>query len=323
MLEFFPDRNAIKEPLVNDSKAKRFILNSIGFALMSLGRLREAVQFFERVSVIDQDLQDDLEGASSTYQNLADLLAAIGALEQSRESSAQALDLARRAENKMNIRTSMCHQAWSEHLLGHAEKATSIFAEAEIIDHEIYPENHYLFSLRGIQHVDHLRRTGQSDYARRVTEANLQICEQEHWANQISWCHRVLGDLDSDSGDHESARAHYESALKIARSIQQRFVLIEALLALGRWQAKHPSTGSGQAQDANAAFSDLNEALGYCVESGYRIYEADVRVALAWAYLANGEKEKARQSAERALQMSNEMGYHWGKVDAEEVLKAI
>ena len=25
--------------------------------------------------------------------------------------------------------------------------------------------------------------------------------------------------------------------------------------------------------------------------------------------------------AERALQMSNEMGYHWGKVDAEEVLE--
>jgi Tfp pilus assembly protein PilF len=48
-----------------------------------------------------------------------------------------------------------------------------------------------------------------------------------------------------------------------------------------------------------------------------------VRVALAWAYLANDEKEKAKQSAERALQMSNEMSYHWGKVDAKEVLERI
>ena len=46
-------------------------------------------------------------------------------------------------------------------------------------------------------------------------------------------------------------------------------------------------------------------------------------MALGWAHLANGEKEKAKGSAERALQMSNEMGYHWGKVDAEEVLGAI
>ena len=38
--------------------------------------------------------------------------------------------------------------------------------------------------------------------------------------------------------------------------------------------------------DASAAFSDLNEALDYAVNSGYRIYEADIRVALAWAYLA-------------------------------------
>ncbi len=73
----------------------------------------------------------------------------------------------------------------------------------------------------------------------------------------------------------------------------------------------------------DAGFIDLNEVLDYCLESSYRIYEVDVRVALAWAYLANDEKEKAKQSAERALQMSNEMGYHWGKVDAEEVLERI
>lgn len=43
----------------------------------------------------------------------------------------------------------------------------------------------------------------------------------------------------------------------------------------------------------------------------------------SYAYLANGEKEKAQQSAQFTLQMSQEMGYHWGKVDAEEVLERI
>jgi len=138
-------------------------------------------------------------------------------------------------------------------------------------------------------------------------------------------CHRVLGDLDSDVGNHESAHAHYESALKTARSISFRPALIEALLARGRFAAKYHKdlTGLGILSGLEQAFNDLNEALGYCVESGYRIYEADVRVALGWAYLANVESEKAKQSAERALQMSNEMGYYWGKVDAEEVLGVI
>jgi tetratricopeptide (TPR) repeat protein len=172
------------------------------------------------------------------------------------------------------------------------------------------------------------------NYARRVTEANLKNwVSYSHWQKDESACHRVLGDLDFDSGNHESARAHYESALKIARSIQLRFVLIEALLARGRFFAK-AGAGSPRPNDArpgsgdptptiNDAFNDLNEALNYAVEGGYRIYEADIRVALAWAYLANGEKEKAKQSAQRALQMSQEMGYHWGKVDAREVLERI
>jgi tetratricopeptide (TPR) repeat protein len=131
--------------------------------------------------------------------------------------------------------------------------------------------------------------------------------------------------LDSEAGNYKTAREHYESALKTARSFSHRPYLIKALLARGMFLAKYHKdlTGFQNLSGLEQAFNDLNEALGYCLESGYRIYEADVRVGLAWAYLANGENEKARQSAERAKQMSNEMGYHWGKVDAEEVLKAI
>lgn len=61
----------------------------------------------------------------------------------------------------------------------------------------------YLRSNIGFFHADHLHRTGDMDYAHRVTEANLQICERNHWADDISHCHRVLGDLDFDSGNHE------------------------------------------------------------------------------------------------------------------------
>ena len=96
---------------------------------------------------------------------------------------------------------------------------------------------------------------------------------------------------------------------------------IEALLARGRFYAKADLTGFQNLSGLEQAFTDLNEALNYAVEGEYRIYEADIRVALAWAYLATGEEEKAKGSAQRALQMSQEMGYHWGKVDAEEVMQ--
>jgi tetratricopeptide (TPR) repeat protein len=108
----------------------------------------------------------------------------------------------------------------------------------------------------------------------------------------------------------------------IARTITYRPALIEALLARGRYAVKNlPQAGS--LREVEQAFADLEEALGYAVSGGYRIYEADIRVALGWAHLAAGDQNRARQEAQRAQQMSAQMGYHWGQVDAAEVLAAI
>ena len=46
-------------------------------------------------------------------------------------------------------------------------------------------------------------------------------------------------------------------------------------------------------------------------------------MALAWAHLAAGDRQAARAEAERSQRMSADMGYHWGQVDAVEVLAAV
>ena len=310
LLEFFPKGDITQELQVKTANEKSWILNEIGLCLKSLGRLRDAVPFYER-SNVNQLTQRDSHNASITYQNLADLHSQLGALEASTEAARHALELARRAEKNRDASLSLAYLGSARHLLGNMEAAKANFLEAEKLEQE-----QYLYVRVGILHADYLIRAKDFSYARKVTKANLVICERHKWISHMSMCHRVLGDLHSDISNHESARAHYESALTIARGIQRRDVLIEALLARGRWQARHM-------KDSSATFSDLNEALGYCVESGYRIYEADVRVALGWANLAIGNQQSAKAEAERALQMSNEMGYHWGKVDAEEVLQRI
>jgi hypothetical protein len=76
-------------------------------------------------------------------------------------------------------------------------------------------------------------------------------------------------------------------------------------------------------KDPVAAFSDLNEALEYARAGGYRLYEADIRIGLAWAHLVAGDKAAARDEALYARRLSLEMGYYWGKKDAEEVLAEI
>jgi tetratricopeptide (TPR) repeat protein len=256
-------------------------------------------------------------------------------------------DLARRAENEHDECQSLSLQAWAAHLRGELEAAGVAFAQAEALEREIDSTKRYLYSLRGINHANHLRRTGQADYARRVSEANLEICQRNHWSDQASMCHRVLGNLDADptassgqAGQHASARQHYDEALKIARGISDRAALIEALLARGCFAARQAATDPKGLENPSG-LNDLNEALGYAVASGYRIYEADIRIGLAWAHLAlalspklaagqppspeigRGELEAARAEAERARQMSVDMGYHWGQVDADQVLAAL
>jgi len=332
MLEFFPDGDTSQEPQVSSPGDKSWILNTVGRCLTSLGDLSQAVPFYERM-IAGYLAEENLGYAGRGYQNLAELHAHLGALTESATAAREALRLARRAEDKENESDSLAYQAWAGHLCGDLETAGEAFQQAEVLEREVDSDKHYLYSLPGIQHADHLRRTGDADYARCLTEANLEICERNRWAYQISWCHRVLGDLDADAlrqasstdsgrtGLIESARGHYDEALKIARSISYRPALIEALLARGRWFTRF-------AHETQAAFSDLHEALDYALNGGYRIYETDIRIALAWAHLAalrlrESSLDSARAEAQRALQMSTEMGYYWGKIDAQEVLQEL
>ncbi len=315
MQEFFSDSDPYQEARVTPAKYKSWILNQVGLCLMNLGRLGQAAPFFERASQINEKSKR-WHNASINYQNLAELQDHLGDLAASTTTAKQALDLARLAKHKLNECRSLAWQAWAAHLQSDVMGASEIFIEAEALEREIDRTQKYLYGLRGIQHADHLRRVGKKDYARCVIEANLKTCGEEPWLADLIRCHRVLGDLDANDGRHDTAREHYDEALRIVRGITHRPTLIEALLARGRWYAKHM-------KDSAAAFSDLREALGYATRDGYRLYEADIRNALAWAHLASSDLEAAKTEAERARAMSQDMGYYWGQVDADEVLGEI
>jgi len=290
-------------------------MNEVGFCLMSLGRLDQAKQFLERAYPIMHSIMNDLSNASRICLNHSELYALKGDLDQSVERARLALELSIEAKDKEEERNSVIRIAIAEHLMGDLAAASNDFKKVEALE-RINCSNEHLYGLKGIQHADHLMRIGDEICAQEVTRVNLAICESMHWLADISRCHRVLGDLKGNAGDHNNARKHYNEALKIVREITYRQVLIETLLARGRWSAKHM-------KNAIEAFDDLDEALDSATTGGFRILEADIRVALAWANLAAGNNEKAKAEAMRAKQMSDKMGYYWGKKDADEVLTEI
>ena len=173
--------------------------------------------------------------------------------------------------------------------------------------------------------MNYLVRVGDFNQAQLRAEEYLEICS---WMpDKLSQCYRILGDLAFGMKQFDQVDDWYNSAIKQARLTSIREVLIEALLARGRWAAKFhggglPVANPGQSIELplQQAFSDLREALGYATDGGYRLYEADIRIALAWAHLASGNPTDAKQEATRAQTMSTDMGYHWGQVDAAELL---
>ncbi|PZO41728.1 MAG: serine protease [Pseudanabaena frigida] len=340
MQEFFPQGDTSQNPQVSQPRTKGFVLNEIALCLMCLGRLHETPPFYERGTKIDL-AQSDWRNASVGYRNLADLYANLGDLAASAKSAREAIALSDRAEDKNYKRNSLAYLAYAEFLQGDRTTAGEAFRQAEILECKIYPSSQYLNSIGGIFHAEYLLRYGEVDYGRRVTEVNLKVCEENHFVKSVSQCHRVLGDLGIDP------QVHYAEALKIARSISFRPALIEALLGYGRWlvglglipisqdveQAisyspteqcymlslrtnEHPIDEN----DLALARQYLDEALTYATTSGYRIYETDLRIALAWLHWREGDLITARREADRAKRASEEMGYFWGQVDASNLI---
>jgi tetratricopeptide (TPR) repeat protein len=176
------------------------------------------------------------------------------------------------------------------------------------------PDDTYLIGKLGHYHVNHLRRVGDPQYARRVAEYNRLELVNGSLSAISTQAICDIAELDADAGLTERARNLFDHAVQQARRISHRPVLIHCLLARGR--------STIRIGEFHAARVDLSEALEYAASVGYQILEADIRVAIAWAHLGTGDQSSARTQALYAAHKSEEMGYHWARLDAAEVLAA-
>ena len=311
---FFPGEDTSLQPQVTDVIPQSDIIGDFGFALMNVGRLRESLTFHERGSSTGP-----IESRSTSLINLGETKLHLGQIQQAEAVLEEGLSLADRiGDLDERSRQKATIQSWlalAKHLRGQPEEALVIFQRALASQKEQEKEVAYLYSWRGVNYGKYLPRAGSVAEGRELAEANLEDCRRAGWLNTVSRCLWVLADLYALDPADRTAGPRYDESVEIARGVAHRLVLLEALTARGRWAARQ-----GQAA---AAHVDLNEALEYAYAGEYRILEADIHVGLAWAHHRSGADETARREAERAEAMSDEMDYHWGKVDAQEVLAAL
>ncbi|MBN1876099.1 MAG: tetratricopeptide repeat protein [Anaerolineae bacterium] len=355
LAEFFPGGDIAtlspQAPEVTTPGTQAWVLNEVGLCLTKLGRLREAESFYQRALELLRQTQDWLN-ASIGYQNLAHLYIHLGCLEAGTIAASESLRLARIVNHRAVERDALVYSARAAYLYGDLKIAQAAFIRANALNLALIPPQHTLRGLQDLWYVEYLLRAGEIDTAREVIENNLP---EEVFTRRIqldqSRYYRLLGDLKTAPGERPSTGiynktlAFYNKALWLAQDAGHLPVLIEALLARGRWEA-YPGPAMPALKDntemtppeirLKIAFNDLEEALSYAIRSEYHRYEVDARVALAWAHLAQSQECKpdnaafqmthrkaAWQEATQAQTLSTKMGYYWGKLDADTILKKI
>jgi pentatricopeptide repeat protein len=309
MDDFFPNGDTEQQPLLRDSRARRFVQNRKGVALMNIGHLEHARTLFERA--ISTSHRGSLRREEiQSCQNMAEVCFYLGALTDSARYARRALELARRLADRQEVSWSLAYLGWALSVTD-LETARSAFDEAERLQAELTPMTPYITdSSLAVSFAYLLRRMGDVTRARQLTQANLELATQTGGLDEISICHRMLGELESnvDSNSRAAARRFFDTAVKTAEATSSQIVLSLALVARGRWAARWGNT--------TTAKLDLAEAAEYTDASQYRLLHVDRQVSLAWLHARIGEETVARSVIDYASRVSRQIGYAWGEEDA-------
>ena len=324
---------------MSEPSDKSWILNEVGLCLMSLGRLGEAAPFYERANA-------DHAGAGRLAQRQHRLPEPGGAARPPRRARRQRRrrrprrwpwPAARRTSRMSALRwptrpgPPTCAATW--------RRPARPLQQAEALEREIDSSKRYLYSLA--RHparrppAPHRPDSGLCPARHRGQPGDLRaqpLAQRPSASATASWA-----TWTRDEGNHESARAHYDQAL------QDR-------------ARHHPPPGPHRGAAGPGALggapprpdrfrkpvrSGLHRPQrGPRLRPGRRLPRLRGRSARGPGLGAPGggalpspagegpgvradSLARARAEANRARQMSEEMGYHWGRVDAEEVMEEI
>lgn len=308
---FFPNGDFSRETLIN-SDYRGILYGDLGIAFSTQCLPYDAERFHKAALKISMGKKKDID-ICKDYQNLAETYLYMGEFKRAERDALRGAAYARRAGDLDEEWGALAYGAFAAHLLGAVDTAEKRFKKALTVLRKMKPKapSPYLLDMWGAWQAQYLLRMNRLEEARAIVLFNLEECKDS--PEVVSQLQSGLGDCYLADHQLDQALEAYNKSVQIARSISSLATLIEALIRRGYFLARY-------ARNYEEAFIDLNEALHYSERGRCRWYEADIRIAFAWAHLANHENQKAKESAARALQMSVEMGYHWGKVDAEEVM---
>lgn len=309
--EFFDDRDIAKTLLVYDKETRAFLITEVGYALYKLGKLAEALDYWNKY-VEELMVRVDNKTLAIVNYGIAQALSTMGKLDKAYVFAKKGLECSLLSDEKLWECNLLATLGWLAFLRGERDIAQQHYAEANSIQWSDNPDEVGLFSVLGVEYATFLLATGKVEESLRYTESNLSICQNRQWQESIVHCERLLGDIELSRGNHNLSVHHYEKAIDLARNfgLQEQIALI--LLGFSKILLSQ--------DNAEAANENLELALQIAVDFGYQIPEINIRLCLAEVYQSEKENDFAREQISIALSISETAHYYWGKATALHIL---
>jgi tetratricopeptide (TPR) repeat protein len=325
---------------------KAYVLNEAGFVLRSLGRLKESIQLTQ-ASLETVISQKDWRNAAIRASNLSETYLTIGDLSQAFTYARQSVEFADQSDDRFESVSRRTTLADTFHQAGRISEAEAAFREAEKMQEEMLPVFPILYSLWGFRYCDLLLAQGK--YQEVQTRAGQTLA----WVTPLGLLHEIALDCLSIGRAYFYQVAYQGKVRVLALTEMPALPELTDMINLFLQEQGEAAGNFAEAQDylkravdglrqagildqlphgllARAelyrvtgeferAQADLEEVMSIAKRGSMGLHEADCHLEYARLYLARGEKEKARESWEKAREMIERMGYHRRDGDVKEI----
>jgi tetratricopeptide (TPR) repeat protein len=294
--------------------SQAIVLNTAGFDLRALGRLREAVLPLQ-AALSAKLAKEDWKQSARAACNLSELILMLGDLPEALTGARQSIELADLSDDDIMRSLNRTTLADVLHQTGRLTEAAAEFQIAETLQQANQPQFPLLYSLPGFRYCELM--LSQRQFQNVQTRA----------AQTLEWSKKYLGLLDKAFDQLALGRAHLglaqqgngtaqgESALYLVQSAGWLHRAVDGLRQAGHQQylplgLLARAAWARMTQDYDRAHRDLAEARSIATRGEMRLHLTDYHLEAARLALAQHDPATAREHWLHAQTLINETGYH-------------
>ena len=236
-----------------------YYLNAVGVFAMLTGNYEIAIDCSNDSDTLDRRMEDWV-ALSADLRNQSYLLSTLGRLAEAQRTGTEALRLATQERVAFLVCDGYAYRGWVAALSGQVRAAAEDFALANELEKKHPVAGTELHSLSGIHWAELLIRSGQTGSSSLRTQANLQICEMQHWNADIARCHWILGWCALTEGRLDDAQTEIRQAEAILHQGQLLFNLASLHVTAGALALARQDTEGALHRAAEALTSQLRAA---------------------------------------------------------------